>query len=88
MSLDILTMRMCEDLQGRMVQIGSHKVEIGLNKAWCDCKGFHFKKRCKHLEEAQKEICTWHQQWCDEIYVNDNKCPRCGGPTVPCRVAV
>lgn len=93
MGIDILIMEMCESLRGSTFSIpgsGSknYQVYLGLNDNHCSCKSFYFRKHCKHIEEAQKQMCGWHQQWGNEILEEKGTCPKCGGPTVPCRVGV
>jgi hypothetical protein len=43
---------------------------------------------CKHIKEAEKKICGWHEMWSDEKQTIKGICPRCGGETEYVRVAV
>lgn len=27
----------------------------------CTCRAFYFRKKCKHVDEARKEFCNWHE---------------------------
>lgn len=55
----------------------------------CTCKGFQFRKTCKHVKQAESEneCCLWHQQY-DGGYLGDGKCPKCGGPVEAVMCAV
>jgi hypothetical protein len=66
----------------------------------CTCPAYKWGKRtvnfggrmmppiCKHIEQAQKSVCTWHQQYSDEVQTEKGICPRCGGKTRVVRVGV
>jgi hypothetical protein len=73
----------------------------GEGGAHCTCKGFAYRKDCRHISEVFKKGCFWNPQWYDggsrEIkptnYIDEDhhistRCPKCGGPTVPVRIAV
>jgi len=50
----------------------------------CECKGFLFRKRCKHVEAAKKSRCGWSQFGDgDDIKRAESGrpiCPKCKGP--------
>jgi hypothetical protein len=87
--LTVIHYRGCQDLDYfQMTVDGSkgNKYVVSCNRGrWsCDCKGFKFRKTCKHVEEAQKNKCGWSQEWNDEEAVvkgGDYVCPKCGGET-------
>ena len=54
----------------------------------CTCMAFRYSKHprtCKHLEQAKKERCGWHQQYSGEVQSKSQMkkriCPKCGGQT-------
>lgn len=53
----------------------------------CSCKGYQFRKSCKHVRELEETRCTW-QEFLDEPMEEKDKCPRCGGPVEYMRVGV
>ena len=44
----------------------------------CNCKGFQFRGKCKHIEVAKKLHCGWFQ-FSDGGEPVNGKCPNCGG---------
>ena len=42
----------------------------------CECDGFKYRKKCRHIEEAKKEYCGWDQFTDGEAA--GAQCPRCG----------
>lgn len=61
----------------------------------CGCKGFSFRRDCKHVKEgrelAAKESGCWHEEDSPEQQTpeqaNNFQCPVCGGPTRMVRIA-
>ncbi len=53
----------------------------------CTCPAYKFGKgkECKHIREAEEDMCGWHSMFSDEVqtdYQRENQiCPRCGGDT-------
>jgi len=86
--LTIVNMRQCQQLSYWEGDIGKYKVSLGHFRT-CTCPHFTFRhKPCKHIEQAEKQRCTWHEQWSDEKIGPDYRCPVCGGPTEVVRVGV
>jgi len=65
----------------------------------CTCNSFKYQQgvdkhgACKHIRKVVSAMCGWHSQWNTGERQSSRQekaqiCPRCGGPTVPCRVAV
>ena len=54
----------------------------------CTCKGFQFRKTCKHIEEAKADRCGygWEAAAGSPIEMGMT-CPKCGGPTSTVRYA-
>lgn len=51
------------------------RVQFGFT---CDCKGYQFRKSCRHIKAAETMRCGWNQ------FVHggepiDGRCPKCGG---------
>ena len=83
--------------------VGGYEQVFGDERTWptCSCHAYKFFKNgktnfngryfpnlCKHLKEAQKNRCGWHQAYSDEIQLEKGICPKCGKETRKVRFAV
>lgn len=73
--------------------VNGHQVTYGrvLGRSYqygweCDCKGFKYRKTCRHIKEAEGQRCGWNQNF--EEYGPIEKCPDCGGPTEVVKVGI
>jgi len=80
----------------------AHKVRVGYagprsptKFAWsCDCPGFKFRHRCKHIDQAKNDpaYCGWHEMISGGEVVRDEdniaRCPECGNLAIAMRYAV
>jgi hypothetical protein len=98
--LTIEIMQECTRRQGETVRVtGSrgavYEVTFWEGGASCTCPAYRFSrytthpfgKSCKHLAEAARQTCGWHELYGQPIEV-DGTCPQCGAPTRYVRVAV
>ena len=44
----------------------------------CDCKGYKFRRTCRHVVQAESMRCGW-QAFVHGGEPVDGRCPRCGG---------
>ena len=74
----------CESARKWKTKIGDYTVSYGPSKGEfqydykCACKGYEFRKTCKHIKEAQKIHCNWNQFVSGEAVEDGNLCPNCG----------
>ena len=56
----------------------------------CTCKGFQYRKQCKHITMAENLRCGhgWEAAAGSPAQYPDRKCPKCGADAVPVRVAI
>jgi len=63
----------------------------------CDCKGFKFRRTCRHIKEAEKKRCVWSEDTdggepnnvpVSDFFPNGKSCPKCGGEVFSYRVGV
>ena len=84
----------CESAKQWTMTVGKYTVRFGYTPVGlyqydfsCECKGFKYRKKCKHIEEAKKHHCGWNQ-FCDGDEPKDGKCPKCSGPIFSQKVMV
>ena len=89
-------MQQCKSLSGPGLDNIDGYDQYGINTSDpdCTCKAWKFAKKniygsrnCKHIGQARKERCEWHQQF-GEPQEKPDVCPRCGGPTQTVKVGV
>jgi hypothetical protein len=80
--------------RGKVFDIRGYRQVVAFDErteATCSCPAFKFSKtfpkNCKHIEQAVKELCDYHEQ-VDGPPDEKGVCPKCGGPTITVRVAV
>lgn len=91
----------CQDLDYfvRRIKSSDGKTEYNVcyhRGEWdCSCQGFRFKLKCKHIDQAMKEQCTWNQfVHGGEPVIAENGtekiavCPECGRPCISVKMAV
>lgn len=103
---NIQIMQQCQQIDTPTNIGGYRQFNLGRENLWpsCTCPAFVKKKTgttifghrrvalpCKHINQAQAAMCTWHQltgpAQTDE-QENNKICPSCGGPTQVVKVAV
>ena len=60
---------------------------IGTENPACNCKGFQYHGKCKHIRQAQEEMCQYHEMIHGSPEI-DGICPFCGNETEYVKVAV
>ena len=58
---------------GGYIQNVNHQYELE-----CSCKGYQYRKICKHVTELDQTRCTWNQ-FIEGGEPVDGRCPGCGG---------
>lgn len=93
--LDILTTWICSSRKHLEMTINGHKVVWSyqphgrVQYDWtCDCKGFQFRKTCKHVVEAQKNRCSWNEALDFVEKPSNGRCPECGSDVESIRIGV
>lgn len=97
------TYAQCKSASFFMAEVGGYEQTLGGERHWpyCTCPAFKFRKTgstrfggrqvpkpCKHIVEAEKLRCGWHEAHSDEVQTEKGVCPRCGGPTEYIQMAV
>ena len=68
-----------------------HVVTYHEGKWDCDCLGWRYRQKCKHVEAAKGKRCTWGSDaFCGSQPepTADDRCPKCGGQIQVLKVAV
>lgn len=105
--LTIVSMQQCKKLSVTSIQIGDYVVSgMGSERTYptCTCPAYRFGKRevdfggrmypktCKHIDEAERLLVCWHEQWGEEVQTDEQRgqmiCPKCGGETEWVQVGV
>lgn len=92
MELSIVTMQQCSNTL-KHCEVGGYQQTVAYSERdqnHCTCKGFQFSKwpkHCKHIDEAMKQLCNYHEQVEGPPEV-DGVCPTCGEDTEYVRVGV
>jgi hypothetical protein len=106
--LMIVSMQMCKSIDGPHTASVHGYTQYNLfsesHYPECTCPAYTYGKRteffdgkwyperCKHIRQAAREACGWHEQFHLPVQNAAQKqahiCPRCGGPTVDVQVAV
>jgi hypothetical protein len=53
----------------------------------CTCKGFKYRRNCKHIRELEEKTCSYFEL-VDGPPETEGVCPHCGGPLAYVRVGV
>ena len=90
--LTIETYQCCSDAHpNKTWSLNGYQQYYHLGELLCTCKGFHFRRTCKHVKEVEKTQCTWNG-FLDELQTEEEEqnrtCPRCGKTTEFIRVGV
>lgn len=95
--LMIVKMQMCKSMEPRQIkQVGAHVVTGLFSESCvphCSCMAFKYSKgdpvkSCKHIRQAERDTCGWHEQYSIEPQAQPGVCPRCGGKTITVMVGV
>ena len=90
MSIDIVLAKACAKTAGQTLHLGSkpYNVFFSPHVGWtCECPGFQYRGKCKHVVEAEQHTCLWGL--CNEgVCFTGTECPSCGGPLIDIKVAV
>ena len=72
----------CESIDGFRTEIGQYVVRHTRYAGWdCTCKGWKYRKNCKHVAQAKEKFCGWHQftspEPLDDLSKELGVCPKC-----------
>ena len=87
--LNIAFVEQCSDLNPDFIwTVGSYQQTSFRGKITCSCKGFQYRKTCKHVKEVEKTKCSWHSEFSEERQKKKGVCPVCGNETETVQFAV
>lgn len=68
---------------------GHHLVTFADGRYACTCKGFSYRRQCRHVAQAREQHCQYGWEAAAGSPVPMGKrCPKCGGPTSVVQYAV
>ena len=90
--LSIFYVQICSDLDPhKQWNIGGYQQYLHIGEIGCTCKGYKFRKTCKHVKQLEHDRCSWHGLY-DESQTREQEfnrvCPVCGKETVTVRCGV
>lgn len=81
-SLQFVNYLWCPDNAHYYEKVKDYHVNYDMRNGWtCTCKGFQFRKNCKHIEEVENNRCGWGGGaliGSPSEEPEDGKCPECG----------
>lgn len=88
--LSLVPMAICKtSYEGVTFHIGDYTQEVYLDERrspWCSCKGFAYRRKCKHIDLALETMCDYFEL--TDGPPEDDKCPKCGGELTYIQVGV
>lgn len=66
---------------------GVYQVVFDPEAGWsCDCKGFQYRAKCRHIDQAKMKVCHWNVErvklGTPEVVAGEPACPLCKGDVV------
>jgi hypothetical protein len=83
----------CSDLaQESVSHVGGYEQRKFFNHGgfeWtCTCLGYKYRRICKHIKEAESNLCDWNSMYSEEKQTTPGICPKCGKETVIIKIGV
>ena len=73
---------------------GSYRVTVSVDGALdaCECDGYRYRGKCRHIAELREKLCGWDDFVSDEQQTPQQEmeavCPKCGSETVLYKLGV